>query len=80
MRKPRLRRYRTAVHAERPLDILAPEVPAVRFYETVILAQRLRRCRGRCSPSSASLEGRPQARLRPSFEARKSARLRMTSE
>jgi hypothetical protein len=29
MRKPRLRRYRTAIYAERALDVLVPEVPEV---------------------------------------------------
>ena len=29
MRKPRLRRHRAAVRAERTLDVLVPEVPAV---------------------------------------------------
>src|SRR5882757_1286565 len=31
MRKPRLRRHRAAVHPERAIDVLVPEVPAVKF-------------------------------------------------
>src|SRR5580692_197262 len=42
---------------------------------SVIPAQRLRRCRWRCEPPSASLEGWSRAQpLWPSFEARKKAR------